>query len=156
MVTALHPDHFESLLHLSDALRTDHSPCSYWSLTQEQIKGWMEEEKRTDLTILQDGAVAGIASLQQGGRHQIHLGEISVAIHPEHRRSGLARILISEIEQAAHPDIEIIKALIWVENHPSRKLFESLGYEHKATLMAEFKNETGGEIDDAVYYKRLA
>ncbi len=64
--------------------------------------------------------------------------------------------MISEIEQAAHSDIEIIKALIWVENHPSRKLFASLGYDHKATLMAEFKNETGGEIDDAVYYKRLA
>jgi RimJ/RimL family protein N-acetyltransferase len=50
--------------------------------------------------------------------------------------------------------IEIIKALIWVENSPSRKLFESLGYEHKATLMAEFKSDFG-EIDDAVYYKRV-
>ena len=45
---------------------------------------------------------------------------------------------------------EIIKALIWVENSPSHKLFESLGCEHKATLMAKFKSEIG-DIVDAVY-----
>jgi RimJ/RimL family protein N-acetyltransferase len=117
---------------------------------------WLEDRNRIDLVTLLDGVVTGIASLQQGERHQHHLGEISVAIHPDHRRSGSAGVLIGEIEsRASDVGVNIIKAMIWVENHPSRKLFESLGYEHKATLMAEFKSETFGEIDDAVYYKRL-
>jgi ribosomal protein S18 acetylase RimI-like enzyme len=88
--------------------------------------------------------------MQQGSRHQHHLYRISVAIHPDHRRPGSADRLTREIEALAREaGVEIIKALIWVENSPSRKLFESLGYEHKATLIAEFKNEIG-DIDDAM------
>ena len=95
--------------------------------------------------------VAATASLQQD-----HLGEISVAVHPDHRKSGHASKLVSAIEaQAITIGVDVIKAMIWVENHPSRSLFNTLGYEHKATLMAEFKSDKIGEIDDAVYYKRL-
>jgi len=100
--------------------------------------------------------VAGIGTLKQGENYQAHLAEISVAICPHHRKQGIARQLIGELEHLAQAsNIEILKALIWTRNTPSQKLFESLQYKRRATLMAEFKSPGFGEIDDHVYYKRL-
>ena len=156
MILALRQAHLPGLLALSESLKSDPSPCSYWSLDTERVAAWLSDQTRTDLVLLSRGTVAAVASLKQGGRHQHHLGEVSVAVHPEHRRSGHAAALIAEIENRARTTpIEILKAMIWVENQGSRKLFASLGYEHRATLMAEFKSDQIGEIDDAVYYKRL-
>jgi L-amino acid N-acyltransferase YncA len=58
-------------------------------------------------------------------------------------------------ELAGKRGVEIIKGLVQAQNVASRRLIESLGYEHRATLYAEFKSEKFGEIDDCVYYKRL-
>jgi hypothetical protein len=71
MITPLHPDHFPSLFNLSEALRSDHSPRSYWSVNLERASNWLEDEKRTDLVTLKDGTVTGIAHMQQGAGTRI-------------------------------------------------------------------------------------
>lgn len=152
----LDTSHFAEAISLSEALKTDPSPCSFWSLTEERLLEWIKDPCRITVVTLEENRIAGVGAIQRGGRHQAHLAEISVAVHPEFRRAGLARNLVVDLEERVELlGAEIIKALIWVENRPSRKLFESLGYEHKATLMAEFKSESIGEIDDAVYYIRI-
>jgi ribosomal protein S18 acetylase RimI-like enzyme len=78
------------------------------------------------------------------------------SVCPHHRRKGVARQLISSLEERARKrEVELLKELVQTENLGSRRLVESLGYEHRATLYGEFKSARFGEIDDGVYYKRL-
>jgi len=152
----LNPVHTQKVLTLSRRLETDELPCSYWGLEADTVRDLLNApNKRTLVALMQEDA-AGIGTIKKGEAYQQHLAEISVAISPEYRRQGLARKIIAELENLAQASgVEIIKALVWTRNTASQKLFESLNYEHRATLMAEFKSPGFGEIDDHVYYKRL-
>ena len=152
----LNPVHTHEVITLSRRLEADELPCSYWSLEADNVRDLLNAPNKRTLIALDLKHVAGIGTLQQGENYQAHLAEISVAICPQYRKQGIARQIITELENLAQASgIEIIKALIWTRNKPSQKLFESLQYERRATLMAEFKSPGFGEIDDHVYYKRL-
>ena len=101
-------------------------------------------------------SVIGIGTLTRGELYQHHLAEISIAVDSQQRRNGIARTIVRQLEKTAQEQkIELLKALISTNNIPSRQLFESLHYEHRATLYSEFKSQEFGEIDDCVYYKRF-
>lgn len=105
---------------------------------------------------LLDQTVVGIGTLTRGELYQYHLGEISIVVDLQHRNHGIAWTMVLQLEKTAREHkIELLKAFISTNNIPSRRLFESLNYEHRATLYAEFKSAEYGEIDDCVYYKRL-
>ena len=105
---------------------------------------------------LVDKSVVGIGSVTRGQLYQQHLAELSIAVDSQYRKNGIARIIVSQLEVIAKEDgVELLKAHISTNNLPSRRLFESLNYEHRATLFCEFKSPEFGEIDDCVYYKRL-
>lgn len=155
-IESLTASHADGLIALSEALHADPSPCSFWGITHDRVADWLGEDRRHTLVRVESGRIDAVGAVTRGGTHQSHLGELSVAVHPGRRRGGIARRMVAELEATAEREgIEILKALIWVGNRPSRRLFSSLGYEHRATLMAEFKGGPIGEIDDAVYYKRL-
>ena len=144
------------IITLSASLQADPTPCSYWGLDEGSVQRLLNKKNKTTVVAHQKSDIIGIGTVVQGEAYQCHLGEVSVAISPHDRRRGLAGKIIAKLEDIAKAqNIEIIKALIWTENAPSRALFESLGYEHKATLYAEFKSAEFGEIDDCVYYKRI-
>lgn len=144
------------MMALSVALSTDSTPCSFWGLTPERVGQWLSDPDRALVLAKRGHDVQGIASYVRGGAYQQHLAEVSVAVAPVARRSGMAGALLSHLEDtAAAADIRLLKALIWVQNTPSRRFFEAHAYEHRATLYAEFMSEQFGEIDDCVYYKRL-
>jgi len=148
--------HTQAVVTLSHRLEADELPCSYWNLQTEDVRTLLNSPNKRTVIALDQDHVAGIGTLKQGEDYQKHLAEISVAICPQYRRQNLARQIIAHLEnlaQAGH--IEIIKALVWTRNIASQKLFESLHYERRATLFAEFKSPDFGEIDDHVYYKRL-
>jgi len=148
-------DHASVLTFATD-LMSDESPCSFWSLTPDTLNKWRSDPDRHLLVHTTGDVLSGIGSYVRGGPHQQHLAEVSVAVAPHCRRSGTATDLLADLEQAgADAEIALFKALIWVSNAPSRKLFERCDYEHRATLYAEFISEQLGEIDDCVYYKRL-
>jgi RimJ/RimL family protein N-acetyltransferase len=152
----LNPIHTHEVITLSRRLEADELPCSYWGLEAEDVRNLLSELNKRTLVALDQEHVAGIGSIKQGEGYQQHLAEISVAICPQYRQQDLARQIISELENLAQASgVEIIKALVWTRNIPSQKLFESLTYERRATLFAEFKSPGFGEIDDHVYYKRL-
>ena len=152
----LNPVHTHEVITLSHRLEVDEIPCSYWGLEAEDVRNLLSAPNKRTLVALDQEHVAGIGSINQGEAYQQHLAEISVAICPQYRRQGIANQLISELENLAQASgAEIIKALIWTRNTASQKLFETLNYEHRATLFAEFKSPEFGEIDDHVYYKRL-
>lgn len=148
--------HTQGVVTLSRRLESDELPCSYWGLEAEDVRALLNAPNKRTVIALDQEVVAGIGTLKQGEAYQKHLAEISVAICPQYRRQNLACQIIAQLEnlaQAGH--VEIIKTLIWTRNIASQKLFESLHYERRATLFAEFKSPDFGEIDDYVYYKRL-
>ena len=144
------------VLSLSRALESDETPCSFWGLTTERLEEWADQVERHLLVARQGDEITGVACFVRGGRFQYHLAEVSVAVRPSARRSGVASELLRALEElGCKSGILLFKALIWVHNSSSRSFCERNGYEHRATLYAEFMSEQFGEIDDCVYYKRL-
>lgn len=155
-VTPLEPNHIYELIQLSRRLESDSIPCSYWGLNTESANQLLQNPNKLSFVAILDKFIVGIGTLTRGEYYQRHLAEISIAVDAEHRKVGVARRILSHLEQVAQEQqIELLKALITITNTPSRRLFESLNYEHRATLYAEFKSLEFGEIDDCVYYKRL-
>lgn len=151
------PDHIDAVIQLSRRLESDPIPTSYWGLDSTSAAQLLHNpNKRTFVALLFDETVIGMGTLARGEQFQYHLAEISIAVDPRHRKNGLARSILLQLEETAQEHkIELLKAMVSTNNIPSRRLFESLRYVHRATLYAEFKSAEFGEIDDCVYYKRL-
>jgi L-amino acid N-acyltransferase YncA len=148
--------HIDEVIQLSRRLERDSIPTSYWGLDPTSAGQLLHNPNKRSFLALLDEAVIGIGTLTRGEQFQYHLAELSIAIDPGHRKNGLARRILLQLEETGRAQkIELLKAMISTHNTPSRRLFESLGYEHRATLYAEFKSAEFGEIDDCVYYKRL-
>lgn len=153
---SLQPNQINQVIQLSRKLESDPMPCSYWGMDLQTAKRLLESPSKTTFVAINDRAIVGIGTLTRGEDYQQHLAEISIAVDPGSRRHGIARMIVSHLEESAREqNIELLKALISTTNLPSRRLFESLHYEHRATLYCEFKSPEFGEIDDCVYYKRL-
>jgi L-amino acid N-acyltransferase YncA len=148
--------HLDEVIQLSRRLERDPIPTSYWGLDSTSAGQLLQNPNKRSFVTLLNETVIGIGTLARGEQFQYHLAEISIAIDPSHRKNGLARRILLQLEETAQEQkIEMLKAMVSTHNMPSRRLFESLGYEHRATLYAEFKSAEFGEIDDCVYYKRL-
>lgn len=155
-LSPLQPKMIDDVLRLSDRLASDPLPCSYWGLTPLMAAELLQGDQKYTVVAHVDDKIAGIGSFTRGRHFQKHLAELSIAIDPDHRKRGIARMILSALEERALEDgIELLKALIATANEPSRRLFESLRYEHRATLFCEFKSQEFGEIDNCVYYKRI-
>jgi L-amino acid N-acyltransferase YncA len=147
--------HIDAVVELSRRLESDSIPCSYWGLDSTLAGELLQNPNKRSFVALLDDALAGIGTLTRGEQFQYHLAELSVAVDLRHRKNGVARALVQQLEETAREQkIELLKAMVSTNNLSSRRLFESLGYEHRATLYAEFKSAEFGEIDDCVYYKR--
>jgi L-amino acid N-acyltransferase YncA len=155
-VTEFQSAHIVEVVQLSRRLERDPIPTSYWGLDPTSAEQLLHNPNKRSFLALLDEAVIGIGTLTRGEQFQYHLAEISIAVDAGHRKTGIARRILLQLEETAQGQkIELLKAMISTHNTPSRRLFESLGYEHRATLYAEFKSVEFGEIDDCVYYKRL-
>jgi len=155
-LSPLQTHHLGQVIELSRALEKDPVPCSYWGLDSVSAMRLLQDPHKRSVVAIVNDSVAGIGTLTRGQAFQQHLAEVSIAIDPQHRKNGIARKIVSQLEIMAKEDgIELLKAYISTDNLPSRRLFESLDYEHRATLYCEFKSPQFGEIDDCVYYKRL-
>ncbi|MBA3945955.1 MAG: GNAT family N-acetyltransferase [Herpetosiphonaceae bacterium] len=141
---------------LARRLTMDMVPCSFWGLDQQAVDALIMHPNKLTIVASIEDQVVGIGVLARGESYQRHLGELSVAVCPSQRRQGIAKSILSDLVSHAQVlGIDILKALVWTENHPSRQLFEALGFEHRATLYGEFKSPEFGVMDDCVYYKTI-
>jgi ribosomal protein S18 acetylase RimI-like enzyme len=78
-------------------------------------------------------------------------------VHPQHRRHGIGRALLAELEtQARQLGLARLKVLVDTRNTASQTLFTACGFVYRATLYGAFRSEEFGEIDDCVFYKVLS
>lgn len=55
---------------------------------------------------------------------------IDLAVAPEHRRSGIARRVLSQVCVDADARAASVALQVWVTNEPALRLYESLGFVH--------------------------
>jgi len=66
-----------------------------------------------------------------------------LAVHPKHRRQGVAKALVAEAEKVLRKNgVEIFSALIMDHDRASKELFKELGYEELEDIKYFSKRES--------------
>lgn len=88
------------------------------------------------LLLVANGTILGVGTLhQQLGGWKRHIGRVSVYVHPRHRGTGLARILVEEIVDIARQcGLEKVEAEFIGKQEGARKLFAILGFSELVSL----------------------
>lgn len=82
------------------------------------------------------------------------LGELTIAVHPEHQGKGIGRKLFEEffrIVKDDMPDIHRVELFAWDQNQGALRLYESLGFKFEGRLPRRVRTDSGEWRDDVVY-----
>jgi ribosomal protein S18 acetylase RimI-like enzyme len=136
-------------------------------LTPDQIRTVDEEAFRLDdiyrgmsagdatvcVVVEIDGAIAGAADLRQLHPTRVrHVGVLSVGVHPDFRRRGVARALMQHlIEHARSYVLSRLELYVREDNRAAQALYESLGFTHEGTRAKFVRVDDGTFIDDRIY-----
>jgi ribosomal protein S18 acetylase RimI-like enzyme len=104
-----------------------------------------------------EGHVAGMGLLMQPTPAVIHhTAELSVAVHPDYRRHGVARRLVETLLPAgARRGVELVRAWIASANGAARVLIGGLGFQEMARIKNELQHADGRRFDVIVYSKEV-
>jgi GNAT superfamily N-acetyltransferase len=127
---------------------------AYWQKVAADLPG----ENRILLAALDEGAVIGSVQLalatQPNGPHRAEVQKLFV--HTSHRRQGIARSLLSAIEDQALLQNRTLLVLDTERGSKAETLYERLGYQ-RVGIIPGFALNTQSELRDCVvFYKALA
>ncbi|MDX2272618.1 MAG: ribosomal protein S18-alanine N-acetyltransferase [Cyanobacteriota bacterium] len=154
----LTPSHLEAMLTL------DHV-CygGYWS-----AQGYLDELERPNSLVwgsfwqangeegsplsVDGESLVGFAILWQIF-NEAHL--ISLAVHPRHRRRGIARCLLHQLcRLAANQGCEWATLEVQEDNQAARSLYENLGFQVVGRRKGYYSLEDGRSADALIYWKK--
>ena len=109
------------------------------------------------MAALEGGEIAGIVMLvlapQDNGRHRADVAKLMV--HPDHRRKGLARMLMAAVDHLAVSQNRWLLVLDTVTGDRAEKLYPSCGY-IKVGVIPDYALNSHGHLDaTTVFYKDL-
>lgn len=138
-IRVLSPDHYDHLVSLWEKAGLSYRPKGRDS--REEIARQMEEDPDFFLGAFLDGEMVGCIIATFDGRK----GWINrLAVLPEHRRQGIAQVLITGAEDALRKrGAEVIGILIYEDNIASLNLFQRMGYLIGADLVYLSKRDRG-------------
>ena len=116
------------------------------------------EAGRTETVLALDGdAVAGEASLLHNRTSWTrHLGEIRLQVAPKHRRRGLARLLVEEVEWIARTlNLRMLTARMTLDQTAAQSFFRRIGFQREAVLWDYVMTADGRMRNLLVATKRL-
>ena len=116
------------------------------------------EAGRTETVLALDGeAVAGEASLLHNRTSWTrHLGEIRLQVAPCHRRRGLARLLVDEVEWIARTlSLQMLTARMTLDQTAAQSFFRQIGFQREAVLWDYVMTADGKTRNLLVATKRL-
>lgn len=82
------------------------------------------------------------------------LGELTIAVHPDHQGQGVGRKLFEEffrIVRDEMSDIHRVELFAWDQNQGAIRLYESLGFTFEGKLPRRVHTDSGEWRDDVVY-----
>lgn len=100
----------------------------------------------------------GWLSLQPAYQHPAYAGiaEVSVHVHPDHRRQGLGRRLVNQSRaRAAALGIKSLVAIVFAHNLASLALFEQAGFARWGRLVRVLELGDGEERDVDILGARI-
>jgi L-amino acid N-acyltransferase YncA len=116
-----------------------------------------EREKRPLWVLEEDGLIAGWSALSsfRDGPIFARTVEVSIFIAPEYQRRGLGRYLLGRVmESCPALGINALLGFVMVNNLPSNRLFESLGFARWG-LLPGTASINGVRSDLVIYGKAL-
>ena len=137
------------------AIATRLSTAQLEPVTLESRRRWLTEHspEQYPFWVLEfEGRVVGWLTFKAFQTRAAYRGtaELSVYVHPDLRRRGVARRLMSEaIERAPAMKLSALIGLIFAHNDASLKLFEQFGFERWG-LLPRIANLDGIERDLAI------
>jgi len=99
------------------------------------------------------GTVMLVLAHQDNGRHRAEVAKLMV--HPAARRQGLARRLLSAVEQKAKALNRTLLVLDTVTGDTAEAMYERLGYVRVGTIPDYAEAARGGLQPTTVFYKQL-
>lgn len=94
--------------------------------TLEHLRRAIEHPDAAFLVADHDGQIVGsVIGAFDGWRGNIY----RLVVHPEHRRRGIARALVGEVERVfAEWGVQRVTALVVRDRHPAREFWAAMGY----------------------------
>lgn len=161
LMDSLQPEVIQELSRLlSDVVEDGASIGFLPPVTPEEAAAYWTSVPGPDVllwTAMENGQIAGTVQLhlvtKANGLHRAEIAKLMV--HPEHRRKGIARLLLDTAEHAAAAAQRTLLVLDTREGDPSNLLYQSRGY-IEAGRIPNFCRSTNGQLDATVlYYKNL-
>jgi ribosomal protein S18 acetylase RimI-like enzyme len=142
----------DSVVALTKRFTEDQFPFSYWELNEDDVRWLCGTPERDVLVVEIGGEIVGIGSVSYGGS----AGHLSAGIDRDHRRRGLATLLITELIQiAASKPCSTVTAQVWEKNVPSQELFLSLGFTNPDHETVVHQNPAFGQMVSLVFRKEI-
>lgn len=130
-------------------------------LAPEAARAWWSGLLRAGVALLvaeQDGRVVGAVQLHSAeSANGAHRGEVAkLLVHPAWRRQGIARALMTRLEEEARAAGKTLLVLDTREGDPSNDLYRALGYQEAGRIPGWAKDAAGTLSATIFWYKPLA
>ena len=105
----------------------------------------------------QEGRIVGTVQLQPAeSENGAHRGEVAkLLVHPLWRRQGIARALMTALEDEARAAGKTLLVLDTREGDPSNDLYRALGYREAGRIPGWARDAAGGSSTTVFWYKPL-
>jgi ribosomal protein S18 acetylase RimI-like enzyme len=118
-----------------------------WSWTPRRVAAHMRSREHLTVIAVEGGELAGFA-LAQFGNRSVHLALLGVA--QEYQRRGLARQLVSWVEEsAAVAGLFLMQLEVRADNQQARRFYTKLGYRETARAAGYYSG-----VEDALRFER--
>ncbi|MEP6591327.1 MAG: GNAT family N-acetyltransferase [Gemmatimonadota bacterium] len=101
-----------------------------------------------------DAVIGAIDCSALGPRQFAHvLGELTIAVHPQHQGQGIGRRLFARLLDdvtTQRPDISRLELMVRGDNLGAQRLYASLGFREEGRLRARVRLPDGTVVDDVV------
>ena len=129
-------------------------------LPADVARDWWAEIPRDGVILLvaeQEGRIVGTVQLQPAeSENGAHRGEVAkLLVHPEWRRQGIARALMTALEAEARATGKTLLVLDTREGDPSNALYQALGYHEAGRIPGWARDATGTPSATVFWYKPL-
>ena len=145
-------DDIDSVISLSKKFTEDEYPFQYWELDEKDVRFLLETSERDVFVVEVDEQIVGIGSVT----YEEGSGYLSAGIDRDHRRKGVAALLLEELMNAAKGR-QCCKLVgeVWEKNIPSQKLALSLGFTNTDKETVVHQNRAFGEMINLVFRKDI-